>query len=377
MSPAAVAAAGLAALAVGMGIGRFAFTPVLPLMQAEGALTLAAGGWLAAANYAGYLAGALSAPLLASATAVRAGLAGTALLTAAMALPESFLLWMLARAAAGVASAWVLVHVSAWSLERLTRPALSGAVYAGVGAGSMAAGALCLVVLELHLGSREAWLALGALALAATAILWPVFKDNRRTGSARMSAAWKVEDLRLVLCYAAFGFGYIIPATFIPAFAREALGASYAWAWPLFGAAAALSTIVAAPLVRRFGERRVWIGGHVVMAAGVAAPLFFSGMTGILLCALCVGATFMVVTMAGLQEGRRYGGAALLAAMTAGFAAGQIAGPAFVPLLAQFTAPSALASMAACAVLLISAAALVPRSKLGANHDRSHAAPRS
>ena len=55
--------AGLAALAVGMGIGRFAFTPILPLMQAEGALTLASGGWLAAANYAGYLAGALSAPL--------------------------------------------------------------------------------------------------------------------------------------------------------------------------------------------------------------------------------------------------------------------------------------------------------------------------
>src|SRR4051812_8488166 len=79
MSPLAVAAAGHAALAVGMGIGRFAFTPVLPLMQAEGLLDLAAGGWLAAANYAGYLAGALSAPLLSRPHGVRLRLAGNRL----------------------------------------------------------------------------------------------------------------------------------------------------------------------------------------------------------------------------------------------------------------------------------------------------------
>jgi predicted MFS family arabinose efflux permease len=361
MSPAAVAAAGLAALAVGMGIGRFAFTPVLPLMQAEGALGLAGGGWLASANYAGYLAGALSAPLLASSTAVRAGLAATALLTLAMALRESFVLWMLARALAGVASAWVLVHVSAWSLERLSRPALSGAVYAGVGAGSVVAGVLCVGVLQLHLGWRDAWLLLGVVGIVATAFLWPVFNEKQKTRSRPPSERLNRQSVRLVLCYAAFGFGYIIPATFIPAFARETLRdpALYGWAWPLFGAAAAISTVVVSPLVRRFGERGVWIGGHLVMSAGVAAPLVLAGMTGIVLSALLVGATFMVITMAGLQEGRRHGGTGVLAAMTAGFAAGQIAGPAFVALLAHAGARIEHASIAACALLLLSAAALV------------------
>jgi hypothetical protein len=90
MSPAAVAAAGLAALAAGMGIGRFAFTPVLPLMQAEGTLTLAGGGWLAAANYAGYLAGALTSTLVPGSLAVRAGLAGVALCTLLMGLEAHF-----------------------------------------------------------------------------------------------------------------------------------------------------------------------------------------------------------------------------------------------------------------------------------------------
>ena len=47
-----------------MGIGRFAFTPVLPMMRHEGALSITAGAWLASANYVGYLAGALLALLI-------------------------------------------------------------------------------------------------------------------------------------------------------------------------------------------------------------------------------------------------------------------------------------------------------------------------
>jgi Na+/melibiose symporter-like transporter len=295
--------------------------------------------------------------------ALRAGLAATAILTLAMAVQGSFVLWMVLRALAGVASAWVLIQVSAWSLERLARPALSGVLYSGVGVGIMAAGALCLLVLHLGLGAGEAWLVLGAVALAATIVLWPVFSQGNGSGRATASLRWNAASLRLVLCYTAFGFGYIIPATFIPAFARETLRdpALYAWAWPLFGAAAAASTIAVTPLVRRLGERSVWIGGHLVMAAGVAAPLVVEGMAGIVVCALCVGATFVVITMAGLQEGRRVGGTALLAPMTAGFAAGQIAGPAFVALLDHAGAPIEHASIAAAVLLVAAAFALLPR----------------
>src|SRR6185503_1421951 len=151
--------------------------------------------------------------------------------------------WIALRAAAGVASAWVLIHVSAWSLARLAplaRPALSGAVYSGVGAGSVLAGAVCLVAIQLHLAARNAWIALGLVALAATALLWPVFSEKSKTAPPGAERRWSGESVRIVLCYAAFGFGYIIPATFIPAFARETLRdpALYGWAWPLFGAAA-------------------------------------------------------------------------------------------------------------------------------------------
>src|SRR5215203_4029161 len=85
-----IAFAGLLSLAAAMGIGRFAFTPLLPLMAREGQLDLAFAGWVAAANYVGYFVGALTAarlPLGARALAMLA-LAATAALTAAMAWPS-------------------------------------------------------------------------------------------------------------------------------------------------------------------------------------------------------------------------------------------------------------------------------------------------
>src|SRR5204863_4585480 len=86
VSPLGVCIAGALSLAVAMGIGRFAFTPMLPLMIQEGQIDVAMAGWVAAANYAGYLLGALSAsrvPLAAARLAVLS-LALTAVLTAAM-----------------------------------------------------------------------------------------------------------------------------------------------------------------------------------------------------------------------------------------------------------------------------------------------------
>jgi MFS family permease len=141
---------------------------------------------------------------------------------------------------------------------------------------------------------------------------------------------------RLVLCYGAFGFGYIIPATFLPAMAKEIVAdpRMFGWAWPLFGAAAAVSTLYAARLSARLSHRSVWIGGHLVMALGVVVPLFAPGLPGIMASALLVGGTFMVITMAGMQEARTAGprARALMASMTAAFALGQIVGPLVVGL---------------------------------------------
>ena len=146
--PFAIAATGMVALAVAMGIGRFAFTPLLPMMLHDGVLGLPAASWLATANYLGYWLGALGCALLPWAgarwpglrpvvhtRAIRLGLVATVLLTLGMALPWPAA-WPLWRFLAGVASALVFVYSSGWCLQQLTARAAPGwADLCGAGAG--------------------------------------------------------------------------------------------------------------------------------------------------------------------------------------------------------------------------------------------------
>lgn len=363
-----LALAGLAALAVSQGIGRFAMTPILPMMQEEG-LSLSEGGWLAAANYLGYLVGALSTIglRLSPSVAIRGALAAIGVLTLAMGLVDGFAAWLALRALAGVASAWVLVFVSAWTLERLAdvrRPQLAGVLYAGVGTGVTVAGIVCLVVTLLGSGADASWITLGALALAAAAATWAAFSFGQQySGRAKEGERAPSGGWLLILCYGAYGLGYIVPATFLPAIARQIVAEPLAFgsAWPVLGIAAAASTLIASRLGAA-NPRRVWAICMVLLAVGVAAPLFVPGLAGILLSAVLVGATFVTITLAGMQEARRiYGGAArpLMAAMTAAFAVGQLIGPVLVALAEKVPYGFTIVLAIATAGLLISALALI------------------
>jgi predicted MFS family arabinose efflux permease len=341
------------------------------MMQEDAGVSLAEGGWLAAANYLGYLVGALWAMVQRARAdhAIRAALAITAAATLAMAFAEGLFAWLALRAIAGMSSAWVLIHVSSWcarELARRGRPALNGLAFAGIGVGIMAAGGLCIALMANNAGSRTAWLWLGALGVLITALVWPVVADS---GSAEEPASfaatrWTPDMVRLVACYSAFGIGYIIPATFVPVMAKQVIDdpAVFGWAWPLFGAAAATSALLAGALERVLSGRRLWMTSALVMALGVASPLVIPGLAGILVCALLVGSTFVVATLAGVQVARETAGRAaqvLLAAMTAAFAASQVAGPLLVSFLVQRSGGFNSALLLACCVLAASAALLL------------------
>ncbi|HEX8778024.1 MAG TPA: YbfB/YjiJ family MFS transporter, partial [Rhodanobacter sp.] len=203
-SAARIAFAGLIALAVAMGIGRFAFTPILPMMQADAGLTLKAAGWLAAANYLGYLLGALCAARLPRAWAIRGGLLLIALATFAMGVTHVFALQLILRLLAGIASAWVLVHVSAWALDHLHalgRADASGVVYAGVGIGIAGAGLLCMALMAGHAGSVRTWEVFGLASLVFTAATWRAFRaDARHVAAAGVMAQrlrWNPDRVRV------------------------------------------------------------------------------------------------------------------------------------------------------------------------------------
>ncbi len=373
-SPLRISLAGLTALVVAMGIGRFAFTPILPLMLEEGLLSLGHGGMLASANYIGYLLGALGATFITIKPErdIPSGMLVIGLVTIAMALNMPLSAWLLFRCIAGIASAWILVSVSAWSLNVLSkykRPFLNGLVFAGVGIGIAVTGLICLALTALHGTASTAWIGIGVLALLLAALTWKAFSEP----SAAMHASdvksspafrWNSYSVWMTIAYGIFGFGYIIPATFLPVMARNALPdpTLSAWTWPLFGTIGAISVLFTGKLVKRIGNLRLWAACHVILAAGVALPALFDGLLPVVFSALCVGGTFMMITLAAMQEAKATTSGqsgTLIAGMTAAFATGQIIGPLTVPLFSRnpldftFILLTSAALMTASAVILL------------------------
>ena len=366
------------ALAVAMGIGRFAFTPILPLMIQEGTVHLAQTAWLSSSNYIGYLVGALS--LLKSKRHPLFVVLGLSLvtLTTWLASLSSFGWLLVLRFLAGVASAWVLVSISAFAINWLKsrQIATSGLIYTGVGIGITLTGLICsyfifqpvtvniAVQSSLSSLSSRLWQYLGVIALLATLLVTfllakinsqfastaaattAVAKANpskaahteashtNPTSSSILPPA-KLKLANVLTAYGLFGFGYILPATFLPQIAKQWLsGQSYLLIWPFFGLAAALSVVLSQGLQRRYNNFSllgVWRVSQIIMAVGTLLPALWQSLAGLMLSALMVGGTFMVVTMAGLQvaasQVTHYPKYNLSALMTASFAFGQLIGP--------------------------------------------------
>ena len=368
-----VIAAGTIALAVAMGIGRFAFTPLLPLMLRDGALEGGAGATWAAANYAGYLLGALTAPYVASwpDKGLRPALAGIGVTTLAIPLVAS-LDWTglgpLLRGASGVFSAWVLVGTSAWCLTELARRGRADAgawVYTGVGIGIALTG--ILTWLGGARPSLDLWLALGVLASVGLSPVAYVVQRGRaaQTPAARTAGGdnvWRREPM-LILAYGAFGFGYIVPATFLPAMARGQADdpSVFGLTWPLFGLAAAMSVAAAARWLSGWPRRRVWALAQTAMAIGTAIPILTQSIGSLAASAVFVGGSFMIATMAGLQLARERNPknpAPLQSAMTVAFATGQILGPLLVQTLgSELVGWDPLIVSHACATIVLAVTA--------------------
>ena len=367
LSATAAVCIGTLALASAMGIGRFSLTPIMPLMQQDLGLTLPQGSWLATGNYLGYLAGALICAAIAPrpASAIRWGLVCVGIFTLAMAPTHSLPLWFAFRLAAGVASAFVLIGVSAWAMPILAHHDVghwSGRIFAGVGIGIAFAGLVGLAAAVEAWGSQLTWIALGLVACVLAAALWsPLVAEHRPVALPIVSAPGPLSRRSLIVaaCYGAFGYGYIIPATFLPSLARGYMNnpAVFGMVWPVFGLAGAISTVIAARLLDRISARQLWTASQWVLAVGVLAPVLAVNVATLSIAALCVGGSFMVITMAGIKEAMRLGGAHAARAvgiMTAAFGLGQIAGPLIVGYFAGSSGARVLPSLLAVTALVVS-----------------------
>ena len=357
----AVAVAGAVSLAVAMGIGRFAFTPLLPMMLHDGVIDLPGASWLASANYLGYLAGALlctfqpwiwarvrGLPSVNPTRLVRGGLVATGLLTLGMALPLAAG-WPLLRFAAGVASAVVFVYTSGWCLAQLARmnaPALGGAIYTGPGAGIAVSGLFASGMVQWGWHAQTGWAIFGVLAFVLTASVWRTFRGASSaapavaSGAATQEAAahGRAEVGCLALAYGLAGFGYIVTATFLPVIARQAMPGS-AWLdmfWPIFGVGVMVGALLATRLRVTLDMRLLLTGCYLVQAAGIAIGVWSPSLAGFAIGSLLLGIPFTAITFFAMQEVRRLRprlAASFMGLQTAVYGIGQIAGPPMVAVI--------------------------------------------
>jgi MFS family permease len=366
-----------------MGIGRFAFTPVLPMMLSDRIIDLKGGSLLATLNLIGYLLGALACIALpslltrldrlrpSSTAIIRYGLLATALLTLAMASPMP-LLWPTLRFLAGVVTAITLIYTAGWCLARLARAgqaSLGGIIFTGPGIGITLSGIVASALTAFNLSSSDAWLAFGALAAVMTALTWRIFQgdDSPLAPAVTVTAAprgWTAEQLIFAVAYGLAGFGYIITATFMPVIAREALAAS-PWIdlfWPIFGVAIICGALLASLIPHHIDLRYVLIGSYIVQAAGILTSLIWPTITGFVFSSVLIGLPFTGITHFAMQEARRLSprkATSFMALLTAVYGIGQIAGPPLVGLLLNHTPTHAagftLALQTAAVSLLVGA----------------------
>src|SRR5580692_2188464 len=331
-----------AALAGAMGVGRFVFTPVLPLMEAQAHLTSAQASTLATSNYLGYLIGAVLGIMLPALSRARLALrvSGVVLVAtlAVMPLTHDVAAWAALRGVAGVASAVIFMVAGNVILTELTsgQPHLVGWAYGGVGAGIALSGALVAIVKSVG-DWQTAWWSSAALTIVLLAAAWFV----GATGPAEKRAAPPADRepasrhsrwfAILAVSYFLEGAGYIVAGTFLVA-AISVTGPSWlsSSVWIIVGPAAVPSGAAWTMLSRHVSRPTLITGALILQGVGIALPALPEPVPAALAAAVLFGATFIGITTLSLATGRHLRVPRAIAILTAGYGIGQVLGPLVV-----------------------------------------------
>ena len=338
-----------------LGVARFAYTPLLPLMQQDNVLNDASGGYLAAVNYLGYMAGALLAASLNSLQLkdrlYRLGLVLAVLSTAGMVLTDNLYLWALWRFIAGLSSAGSMLIASGlilhWLLSQKQRAEL-GIHFAGLGFGIALSALAVELMLGLGLNWRSQWLymTLAAAVLAVPAWRW-LPKPVQPVSSAVVNHGQVAVSRRflwlMLACYFCAGYGYVINATFIVTIVERMPGLSGSGnlSFVLLGLAATPAVLLWDLIARKSGYLKAIMLALVLQAVSIVLPLWFiSAIAVVLLSAALFGATFVgVVSLVLTMAGRLYPSkpAKLMGKMTLAYGSAQVLAPALTGYLAQLS----------------------------------------
>ncbi|WP_435685475.1 YbfB/YjiJ family MFS transporter [Sedimenticola selenatireducens] len=336
-----------------LGIARFAYTPLLPIMQSQTGLGDATGGWLATFNYFGYMGGALIAASISNLqikdTLYRIGLVLALVTTAGMAFSESMWLWGIMRFLAGLSSAAGLLIGSGlilnWLIRHNHRMEL-GIHFSGIGLGIVLS-AVAVDLMASHLSWDQQWLALTVIGLVLFIPAWGWLP--RPDSSPFTASGVKMEDrppprswtILLFSSYFCAGFGYVISATFLVVIveAEPALQGNGELAWLAVGLAAAPACFIWDRIARKTGELKALALAFALQIIGIILPtLFDTNLFLVLFSAALYGGTFIgIVSLMLTMMGKFYPTkpAKPMGKLTLSYGVAQIAAPALAGTLAE------------------------------------------
>jgi len=308
--PVAPILAGASAILVGIGLARFAYTPLIPAVIGAGWFIPADAAYLGAANFAGYLAGAYFSRRFASWISPIAVLRTMMLLAAASfiasAWPLSFLWFFVWRFVSGFAGGALMALGPMLALSQVPaarRGVAGGIVFGGVGFGIVASGTL--VPLLIDTGLPETWIVLGLLCFGLSALTWGGWPAGVAAPPVHAAAppSWA---LRIFYIGYALSAAALVPhMVFLVDFIARGLNQGLTvggYYWIVFGIGAALGPLVIGGIADRIGFGRAWRLTFIAVTITIALPAFAAGEAALIVSCLVVGA--FVPGIAGLALGR-------------------------------------------------------------------------
>ena len=359
---------GMMVLALGMGIGRFLYTPMLPVLLAEGRFTFSELSWIASVNYAGYLVGSLLfsfglfhlpgrlRPMLLSSAVATGGL------ILAMALFSNPMAVMLVRFLAGVASAGMLIFGSTLVLQHTRNPFVIASLFSGVGVGIALGNEYVIAGLHFALSSHALWIWAAAFSAVLAMLLALLLPSPAHALPATILAKSDPQPMRwwlLALLYGLAGFGYIIVATYLPLMAKDA-GSPLLTVhlWTLVGISIVPGCFGWLWAAKRWGVLQCLTANLVIQAACVLLTLASGSPLLLVLSRVGFGATFMGTTSLVMTLARQLmvpGNLNLLGFVTLTYGIGQILGPLLTTLLGSGTRAITDATLCGALALFIAA----------------------
>lgn len=354
-----------------VGIARFAYSPLLPMMQQYAKLGIVEGGWLAAINYIGYLSGAIIASFISDLQLkdklYRLGLIVAVLSTVMMGLTDNFWLWAISRYIAGLSSAAGILLGSGlilnWLMCHGHRSEL-GIHFSGMGLGILLP-TLAVIAMGDDISWDKQWI---ILAISGVVILLPAWRWLPRPEKVASNPASNMQDAApnksflaiFMVAYFCAGYGYVVSTTFIVAIVNKLPGLSGMgnWSFVVLGLAASPACIIWDLIARKLGDFNALSLAYFLQIFGIIIPLLAETPSMILFGAALFGGTFigivsLVLTMAGRYYPTRP--AKMMGKMTLAYGAAQIIAPAITATLASYTGHYAEGLYLAAGILALGA----------------------